>query len=174
LTPYRSENFKFISTVYPNEGHYDVALPALLDALNLIFPQDEWSARYRDIVSKPGNAMKNIEEYYQELSTRYGFTILPRAERWNSINRLSWIGSYLIRQGRTAEGIEVIERWADYCPKSISAQEELARAYESSNDLDKALTAMTKAYELSRASGDQESQRYFDQMERLKVQIGKK
>lgn len=171
LDPYRSENFKFISKIFPNEGHYDVALPALLEALDLIFPKDDWSARYRDIVGKPGDAMKNIDDYYRELSAKYGFTILPRAERWNSVNRLSWIGPYLIRQGRIPEGIEIMERWAAYRPKSTSALEELARAYETANELEKALATMTRTYDLSRELGSQNSQHYLHQLEELKKKI---
>lgn len=171
LTPFRSENFKFISKIFPDEGHYDLALPALPEALDLIFPKEEWSVRYRDIVGKPGNAMKNLDDYYQQLSTKYGFTVLPRAERWNSVNRLSWIGPYLIRQGRITEGIEIIERWAEYCPESSHALSELARAYEANKALDKALTTMTRAYNLSKEQGSQEAQHYLQQLEEMKRKI---
>ncbi len=174
LAPYRSEAFRFISKVFPNEGHYDVALPALLEALDLVFPQKEWSARYRDIVSKPGNALKNLDDHYRELSAKYGFTILPRAERWNSINRLSWVGPYLLRQGRTHEAIEVIERWAAYRPQSTAALDELARVYEAGGDLEKALVAVNKAYDLSIASGSEDAQLYLDRLEDLKIKIKEK
>lgn len=174
LGPYRSENFSFISKVFPNEGHYDVALPALLEALALVFPQHEWSARYRDIVNQAGNAMANLDAYYRELSKQYGFSILPRAERWNSINRLSWVGPYLLRQGRPAEGIEVIERWAAYRPKSTAALDELSRAYEASGELEKALGAMSKAHELAKTSGSEDAQPYLERLEELKIKIGDK
>jgi predicted alpha/beta superfamily hydrolase len=170
LSTYRSEKFKFISRIFPNEGHYDVALPALLEALDLIFPKHDWSARYRDIVGTSGDAMKDIDTYYQELSAKYGFTILPRAERWNSVNRLSWIGPYLLRQGRIQEGIEIIERWTAYRPKSPSALEELAKAYETANELEKALSTITMAYDLLKDLGIQNSQHYL-QLEELKVKI---
>lgn len=174
LGNYRSENFAFVSRVFPNEGHYDVALPALLEALDLIFPKDDWSARYRDMVSAPGNALENIDAYYQELSAKYGFAVLPRAERWNSVNRLSWIGPYLLRQGRTAEGIEILERRAAYRPKSTSALEELAQAYQAANELEKALATITRAYNLSKELGSQNSQHYLVQLEALKKEINGK
>lgn len=174
LSPFRSENFRFISKVFSNEGHYDVALPALMEALDLIFPKVEWSARYRDIVSQPGNAMKNIDYYYERLSEKYGFRILPRSERWNSINRLSWIGPYLIRQGRISEGIEIIERWIDYRPKSVNALTELAKAHENNNQLKKAIEAMSKAYALSVKLKLPDSEQYLNRMENLKSRIQRK
>jgi predicted alpha/beta superfamily hydrolase len=173
LTPFRSDKFKFISKIFPNEGHYDVALPALLEALNLVFPHEEWSARYRDMVSESGNALNNIDQYFKRLSDKYCFAILPRAERWNSVNRLSWVGPYLIRQGRISEGIEIIERWVEYRPKSALALGELAAAHEAKGDLQKAMEIMTQAYNLSKELG-QNSESYFDQMEKLRTRINKK
>lgn len=173
LRPLHGEEFKFISRIFPNEGHYDVALPAFLEALTLIFPTEDWSPRYRDIVNESGNALKNIDRYYQQLSIKYGFEILPRAERWNSVNRLSWIGPYLIRQGRITEGIEIIERWAEYCPKSTLALSELAKAYEANGELRKALAAMTRAYNLAKEL-NQDMKPYGDQLEKLNSQINDK
>lgn len=163
--------FKFIARVFPGEGHYDVALPALIEALGLIFPRDEWSVRYRDIVNRPGNAMRNIDDHYRDLSIKYGFRILPRAERWNSVNRLGWIGPYLLRQGRIAEGVEVIERWSAYRPKSTAALDELAKGYEAANELEKALAAKMRAYDLSIASGSPQAQQYLSELEALRLKI---
>jgi predicted alpha/beta superfamily hydrolase len=171
LKPLQSENFKSISKVFPNEGHYDVALPALIEALELVFPKEEWFARYRDIVKQPGNAMKNIDKYYNQLSKKYGFQILPRAERWHSVNRLSWIGPYLIRQGRTSEGIELIERWVDYHPKSVLALTQLTEAYEKNNQLKKAIETLSKAYSLSVELELPDSEKYLKWLEKLKLKI---
>ncbi|TXN37299.1 tetratricopeptide repeat protein [Flagellimonas hymeniacidonis] len=149
LSSYRSPNFKFISKTFPNEGHYDLALPALHEALNMVFPNERWSAKYRDIIEKPGTAMENLDNHFQKSSTEYGFKILPRAERWNSVNRLSWIGPNLLKQGNAAEAIEVIERWVEYSPKSTLALNELAKAYEANKQFDKAISALEKIYKIS-------------------------
>lgn len=168
LSSLQSENFKYVSRLFPDEGHYDVALPALLDALDMIFPQKEWSTKYRDIVNKPGKAIENIDKYYKQLSGKYGFKILPRAERWNSVNRLSWIGPYLIRQGRADEGIAIIERWVQLRPFSLPAMNELARACENSGQIEKAIATLSKAYKLSCSLKLPDSQEYLDRIEKLK------
>lgn len=169
LSPYRSDDFHFDSKIFPNEGHYDVALPALKEAFAIIFPKEKWFARYREIIKKPGNAMENIDNHFQKLSTEYGFEILPRAERWNSVNRLSWIGPNLLRQDNGAEAIEVIERWVEYRPKSTMALSELAKAYEANNELDKAISALEKAYKMS-----SELNEYQTQIIQLKEKIKNK
>ncbi|WP_239652641.1 hypothetical protein [Pseudoalteromonas piscicida] len=81
-------------------------------------------------MTKPGNALQNIDNYYDELSECYGFTILPRSTRWNSVNRLGFISTYLIRLGRVLEAIEAAEGYTEYQPKSWQAYESLAKAFE--------------------------------------------
>jgi len=149
LSPYRTTNFKFISKIFSNEGHYDVALPALYEALNMVFPKEKWSAKYRDIIIEPGSAMNNIDSYFKKISNEYGFNILPKAERWNSVNRLSWIGSNLLKQGKAKEAIDVLERWTVYRPKSITALSELAKAYKVNKEYKNAIEALEKAYKIS-------------------------
>ncbi|AUJ70485.1 alpha/beta hydrolase-fold protein [Pseudoalteromonas sp. NC201] len=128
------KDLPFILKIYDNEGHYDALLKTMLDVIEIKYPKPLWSAKYRDIVTKPGNALKNIDNYYDQLSERYGFTILPRSTRWNSVNRLGFISTYLIRQGRVIEAIEVAERYTEYQPKSWQAYESLAKAFEANED----------------------------------------
>lgn len=167
LAALRSGNLRYFSGIYPDEGHYDVTLPALIDALELIFPKERWFPKYREIIGKPGPAMDNLDDYYRKLSAKYGFQILPRADRWNSVNRLSWIGPYLLREGKAAEAIAIIGRWAEYRPKSHAALNHLARAFEATGDNQRALTAVQRAYELAVASGSDEAETYKSEIERM-------
>jgi predicted alpha/beta superfamily hydrolase len=173
LSPLESENFKYISKLFPNEGHYDVALPALIEALGMVFPKKEWFARYRNIVNEPGNAMHNIDKYYERLSKKYGFQILPRAERWNSGNRLSLIGPYLIKQERVAEGIEILERCVELRPSSPHSFYELAKAYENDNQIEKAIVTLSKAHELSCQLELPSSEQYLNHLKKLKKNANK-
>ncbi|UII20325.1 alpha/beta hydrolase-fold protein [Fulvivirga ligni] len=154
LAPFRNENFKFISKVFENEGHYDIALPGLQEALNMIFPPELWAADYRDIIKAPGPAMDNLDAYYSQLSNIYGFKILPRAERWNSVRRLSWIGPHLVKEGQLDEGIEVIKRWAEYRPFSSAALIALGQAYEKNADITLAISNLKQAMALAQRNGN--------------------
>ena len=174
LSPYRSDDFYFISKVFPYEGHYDVALPGLEEALRMIFPKEKWFAKYREIIKEPGNAMENVDAHFQKLSEEYGFIILPKAERWNSGNSLSRIGRSLLNQGKTAEAIEVNQRWVKYRPKSTLALSELAKAYEANNKLDKAISALEKARKISSEGNMEETNEYQTQINQLKEKIAEK
>lgn len=171
LSPYRSNDFRFTSKIFPNEGHYDVALPGLEEALGLIFPKENWFSNYRELIKEPGNAMGNIDNYFKIRSMEYGFEILPKAERWNSGNSLSRIGPFLLSQGRTKEAIEVLERWVAYRPKSILALIELEKAYEAKNELNKALFVLKKAYNMALELEMDESNEYQAQINKLKAKI---
>jgi predicted alpha/beta superfamily hydrolase len=171
LSSYRSYDFQFISKIYPNEGHYDVALPALEEALGMIFPKNKWSAKYREIIKESGNAMANIDSYFQKLSTEYKFKILPRAERWNSGNSLSRIGPNLLKEGNVLEAIEVIERWVEYRPKSTFALGELSKAYEANNEFNKAISVLEDALKISSELSAEESNEYQTQINRLKEKM---
>lgn len=162
-----NQNLKFFSGIYPNEGHYDVALPGLMNALAIIFPKKQWFARYRDIVAQPGDALQNLDNYYDKLSKAYGFQILPRAERWNSVNRLSWIGPRLVKQGRITEGIAIIERWVQYQPYSHIALAELSSAYQVAGDLDKSKLALKHAIQLVKGTQPEVVQEYLVRLKRL-------
>lgn len=168
LSALRAGNLRYFSGLYPDEGHYDVTLPALIDALELIFPKEKWFPKYREIIGMPGPAMENLDDYYRKLSADYGFQILPRADRWNSVNRLSWIGPYLLREGKAAEAIAVIERWAEYRPKSLGAFEHLAKAHEANGDTQRALSALREAHRLAIESGSGETAKYENEIARLK------
>ncbi|MBK6265100.1 hypothetical protein JKA74_08625 [Marivirga sp. S37H4] len=174
LSPYRSDDFYFISKIFPDEGHYDVALPALEEALGLIFPKVKWFAKYAEIIEESGNAMKNIDNYFQKLSMEYGFEILPKAERWNSGNSLSRIGPSLLREGKTIEAIEVIERWVEYRPKSTLALSELSKAYESNNEFTKAISALARAGEIPSERSMEESDSYQARINQLKKKMAEK
>lgn len=173
LAPYRADHFKFISKLYPNEGHYDVALPALLEALQLIFPKERWFAKYREIIGEPGNAMENIDDHFSKLSEHYGFKILPRAERWNSVNSLNWIGRDLLRNDKPVEAVEVLARWVMYRPESEVALKELAKAYELNGEPDRALDAIEKAFELAGEPDTDDSDEFSAHIKRLKSLIGR-
>jgi len=133
LSPYQSESFKLISKIFPGENHYGVVLPAIGEALNMIFPKNLWSVNYRELSREKGKAMKNIDSTYQALSLRYGFNILPMAERWNSINSLRWVGLNLLQEDRHAEALEVLKRRASYRPQSPHARQDLSKAFEANN-----------------------------------------
>lgn len=170
LAPYAKKNLKLISKVYPNEGHYHVVLPALGEAMNLIFPIDKWFPSYREMIQKEGTAMSNIDAFYENLSKEYGFPILPRAERWNNVNCLRWIGQKLIKEERFEEAIEVLQRRVMYRPTSALAYQSLAQAYEANQQLTKAILTQKQAVEFAQKGNEKEVERFTNYLTELMQQ----
>lgn len=140
--------------IVPNTDHYEVFIRSVLSALDQNFPKDAWSARYRDLVAQPGDALANLDRYYAALSQRYGFRILPRADRWNSVNSLRFLIRHLIREGRPEEAVAVAQRRIEYRPRAARSYSGLADALEADAQPEGAVKALEKAMALARASGE--------------------
>lgn len=145
LEPFTSQNLKLKVEVVPNEGHYDYIMKGLLSALEMIFPKKDWSPKFRDIIKLPGDAMENIDAFHNKLTVHYGFAILPKAERWNSVNSLRFIGSKLLGDGRVKEAVRVYERRVAYRPRSAAAWNSLAEALKADGQTVRADEALKKA-----------------------------
>ncbi|MEM9557468.1 MAG: alpha/beta hydrolase-fold protein [Acidobacteriota bacterium] len=155
-----------IETV-PRDDHYAVLLKALPSALEQNFPHEQWSARYRDLVAQDGDALENIDRYYRELSARYGFTILPRADRWNNVNSLRFMVRHLIGEERPAEALAAAYRMVEYRPGAPSAHAWLATALEANGQHDAAVAAQRAAVALAEAHGSDEVSRFSERLGEL-------
>ena len=164
LEPFVSDEFKMKIDVISNEGHYDSYLKALLAGFEFVFPKEKWSPKYRDIADKQGNAMANIDSFYQNLSDEYGFQILPKANRWNNVNCLRFIGSRYLIEERTAEAIEVLQRWVAYRPQSVEALSQLANGYQINQQNQLAISTQQKAVELASKFDPDNLKYYQDQL----------
>lgn len=150
LAPFASDAFKYYIDIIPNEGHYDSYIKALLAGFEWVFPKQQWSPKYRDIVKQKGNALANIDAYYDSLSAAYGFTILPKANRWNNVNCLRYIGSRFLIEDRPKQALEVLKRWVDYRPHAPEAMMQLAKGYQANERINQAIATQEKAIELAR------------------------
>ncbi|WP_109300260.1 alpha/beta hydrolase-fold protein [Aquimarina sp. AU474] len=162
-----SSKLKFKAEVFPNESHYGVVLPAFISAMETFFPKKKWNPDYRDFEKSSGNTINNIDNYYKQLSTEYGFNILPRAERWNSGSSLQASANRLFRQKRYNESIEVYRRLVEYCPKSPAALSTLASALEANNNLKEALITQKKAVNLAKQFDSDHMKYYEEHMEKI-------
>lgn len=140
--------------VFPRTDHYEAVLDSMQSALDWVYPYERWSARYRDLVAQPGDALENLDAYYRQLSEDYGFEILPRADRWNSVNCLRFMVRHLIRLERPEEAVRVAERRARYQPGTLGSLLGLVDAYEANGQLEAAVDALKNAIDRARAEGD--------------------
>ncbi len=171
MTPFKSQNLKLKAEIFPNESHYGVVLPAFTAAMETFFPKKKWNLDFRDFEKQPGNTLNNIDVYFQKLSSEYGYTILPKADRWNSGSSLRASANRLLRQKRFEESIQVYQRLTAYRPKSPEALSRLASAFEANNNLEKALMAQEKALELAKKHDRDHLTQYEERMEKISSKI---
>lgn len=125
LLPLKHQGLISSINIVPNERHYAAYIKTLLGAFEMFYPEQKWAPKYRDLIVLPGDAMSNIDAYYQTLSDELGMVVLPMAERWNSVNCLRWVSGYLQKEGRIKEAIDVAMRWVQYRPHSKAAKQKL-------------------------------------------------
>ncbi|MCG8457272.1 MAG: hypothetical protein MI919_13435 [Holophagales bacterium] len=164
----RFEHLDLGVEVMPKADHYTVLIDALQYALAQRFPPERWSARYRELVAQPGDALANIDAYYRELSSHYEFEILPRANRWNNVNCLRFMIRHLIREGRTKEAVSVAERRVSYRPRVPAAHAGLADAFEANGQPAAAIEAQQKAVDLARASSSPDLEAFEARLKSLR------
>jgi len=159
--------------VVANADHYEVFIKSMLSAFDQNFPMGRWSSRYREIVAQPGDALANIDRYYEELSREVGFRVLPRADRWNSVNCLRFMIRHLIQEGRAKEAVAVAQRRVQYRPSYPPAYEGLAEALEANGEITAAVEAQKKANELAKAKaeGEAEAERKKERLRSLLQQL---
>ena len=147
LAPYQGVDTH--AEIIPNTDHYEVFIKAVLSAFDQHFPMSAWSARYRDLVAQPGTALENLDRYYEQLSQQYGFEVLPRSDRWNSVNCLRFLTRHLIGLDRSSEAVAIAKRRVEYHPRVAAAYGGLADAHQANNDLVAAVNAQQRAVELA-------------------------
>lgn len=133
LAVYKNKDFTFAIETIANESHYGAFLETMRSAFEHMYPEKLWAFELLDLIKQPGDAMVNIDNFYHDLSAKYGFEILPNADSLGSIVRR------LLRDGRTNEAIAVAQRWNLYQPKSLAALLTWAQALEKSTQYPQAL-----------------------------------
>ncbi len=115
LAVYKNNDFTLTIETIANESHYGAFIKAMRSAFEHMYPGKLWATELLDLIKQPGDAMVNIDNFYHDLSAKYGFEILPNVKSLASITRR------LLRSGRTKETISVAQRWNLYQPKSLTA-----------------------------------------------------
>lgn len=122
---------------YPDESHGSEPVKALYDGLRFLYPQ--WSPLPTDTTAI------QVKIHYQQLTTDYGYPILPPEEL---VNRMG----YRILMGgadRTKDAIDLFELNVTNYPASSKAYTALGKAFEKAGDKAKASASYQKAQEIS-------------------------
>lgn len=151
LTPYTSKNFKLKAEHIANFGHYPMALPGLLNALDLVFPREKFgtSGKFSEFL-KTDAPFDSIMNYYADLSAHVGFDVYPNPDLRRNASSLRVAGYRLRNSGKYEEAEKVYRLWLDMMPNSIKATYGLAAVFEAKGEKDVALTHFSEALKLAK------------------------
>lgn len=171
VTPYLKEKIDFKWEVIDKKSYASV-LPAIMSGLELIFPADEWDPSYSDFISKEaGQTLINIKEYFNKLELKYGFTALPKGERYYNRNRLKRIAYVLINEKRYDEAEAIINYWLTYYPKAANAYDTLADLFKAQEKVNIELKHRMKALKLAQENQDSRLPIFEKSLKNLKKQM---
>jgi predicted alpha/beta superfamily hydrolase len=126
---------------YEGETHTSEVPKSFHDGIRYIFKQ---------FALQPGDTTtQQIREYYQELSARYGYQILPPEY---AVNDLAY--GVLFGKKQTDIAIELFKLNTIYYPDSFNAFDSLGDAYSQKGDKKNAIESYSKAIELNHLPTD--------------------
>jgi predicted alpha/beta superfamily hydrolase len=170
VTPILPKAMTFQAEVVPDPGHYDIVIHSFLRAMELQFPGEKWHRKHRELEELPGPALANVDAHYKKLSQEVGFTVLPRAHRWNSANCLRVGVRRLQGQGRIEDARAYAARWMIYRPRSPHPHMALAKLEQKLGNTAKALEHQSLALSMAISRNDEHLiyyQAYFDELQAL-------
>lgn len=144
-----------VKTEAVNKSAYAATLPALMSALEMIYPAVKWDPDYRDFFSeKPGQTLRNLQVYYEGLGSEYGFVALPKGERFFNRNRMKRLGYYLLQKKRADEAMDIFNYWVKLYPNSANAHDSLADALRAMGQTQEEKIVRMRAVSLAREHND--------------------
>lgn len=164
LSPY-SDKLSFKVEHIDHFGHYPVAIPALTNALNMIFPRHEFQ-KFQEFHNASGAALPKIIGHYDNLSERYGVKVNIPTNIPRNPNSLRAIGYKLLKQESYAQAEAVFTLWTQISDKDPNAYFWLSRAFNSTGNMQKAISHLEKAIAVSPT----ETPNNIDYFQRLLVQ----
>jgi predicted alpha/beta superfamily hydrolase len=132
-----------------NEDHGSQVTIALYNSLRFIY--EGWKYDNDKMVAGGLNA---INSFYQNLTDRYGYEILPDGNIMNSI------GWEVKRSGRIEEAIKILEDNTRKHPDFPEAYSYLAEVYSGAGNYEFAIKSIKKAVELATVQNDDNLKRY--------------
>ncbi|MEP1446625.1 MAG: hypothetical protein ABJK37_11000 [Paraglaciecola sp.] len=153
-----------------NFGHYPVAIPAFTNALNLIFPRNQFQ-KFQEFDHTSGLVLPKVVEHYKTLSESYGVTINVPTDITRNPNSLRSLGYKLFKRQEYAQAREVFNLWISVSDKHPNAYFWLSRVLAAEGKLTKAIINLQKAIKLSSNDTPNNIDYFQTVMEQYKEQL---
>ncbi|KGJ91950.1 alpha/beta hydrolase-fold protein [Thalassotalea sp. ND16A] len=138
LAQHAKTNLTWSVNSFVNEDHISVALIAQHYAFKALFPK--WFLK-ADVVEKD---VKNFDDFYQQLSARYGYNIFPTEYYLYSLT------DYFLLKQQPEKAVYIAEKRMQFYPNSHTAQRSLAKSYFAVGNKVQAINYINKAIKLAK------------------------
>ena len=146
LQKQQTRNFVWEAARYEDEDHGSVVLRSHYAGLRKAF--DGWQFPRDPNTGAVAGGLKGVEEHYQKLSSRLGYTIqVPEA-------LMNQVGYQLLGQNNMEEAVAAFKLNVERYPASANVYDSLAEAYERGGKLELALPNYEKAHTLGLKNND--------------------
>ena len=151
LAPYTTKNFRLKVEHIADFGHYPMALPGLLNAIDLVFPRKDFdmAGKFKQFLSQEA-PVKAITDYYHLLSQQVGFKVHPNADLRRNSSSLRVSGYRLRNQGKYTESEKIYRLWLNISPNAVGAWYGLGATMEAKGDVKQALQYWQQAVKLAK------------------------
>lgn len=158
LSPF-SDTVSFKAEHIDDFGHYPVAIPALTNAFNLIFPRQDFQ-QFQRFFSGSRNTMNALTAHYNKLSSRYGVNINVQTDLPRNPNSLRSIGQKFLNKREFEQAEQVFNLWISISDKNPHAYFWLSRVLADKGELQDAISKIELAIHLA-AIYDPNSTQFF-------------
>ncbi len=165
LSQQQARKFAWGASLMEDEDHGSVVMRSHYQGLRKTF--DGWLLA-PDAATGSATGLASVEAHYKQLSTRFGFSILPPEALVNQL------GYHLVGEKKMDEAIPVFKANAERYPNSANVYDSLAEAYETTGQLEFARTNYEKAVQLGQQHNDPALPTYKTNFERVSEQLKKK
>ena len=159
----QTKGFEWAVQQLDDEDHGSVVLRSHYLALRKVF--SDWQVPRDPETGRVSGDFKSVEEHYQKLSKKYGYTIaIPEP----LINQLGYQSLFA---GRSDEAIAIFKTNVERYPESANVYDSLAEAYERSGKIELAAPLYEKAQTLGQQNQDPNFALYKANFERASEKL---
>lgn len=159
LSKQHPQGFAWDSQLMLDEDHGTVVLRSHYHGLRKVF--EHWQMPAEATTGALIGGLRNVDEHYQKLTDRYGFTVKPPEALVNQL------GYQLMGVGKMDEAIATFKANVERYPRSANVYDSLGEAYEKSGKLELAKTNYERAAQLGEQSKDPNQAVFQDNFKRV-------
>ncbi|CAL2080425.1 conserved protein of unknown function [Tenacibaculum sp. 190524A02b] len=157
---------KYKVELLENEEHYSMALVGLRNAFKFMYPNEEWKFQRLQKMKDP---VKQIKDYYDSLSKKYGFDIYPLEDTHGKYGIVSQAENMIKwKMWDNEKIIAFIKLGLQYYPNSANLHMKLAKVYRKAGYKKESIETVERTIQLVSKYHPSKLKEYQNELSKLK------